>query len=394
MDEAKDFEQLRKKIEWLDGERRSDKTTVASLRNKMASLEADNNTLAQRIKQMESEITRLTTLQGGQETYENRIEHLKKNINQKIKEDVENLDTKQTEQNKQIKLEIDAATKTLNSFFTPIESIKNIHTQIKNQKSENLRLNSSLEEIKQKINDVSQFDEDYKRSLHLTEENLRQDAKRISDLQGEVIAQRKRLEENRSRLDLTNDNFRQIDNRINELQSMERDRKEIQSAFIDKINLLNIERDRLFKEWKERFDKVEKINLDLESQLSELENTHKAVNKSIAGLDDITNRFDRRINEITEINRLNDERFRQEWTAYKSDDQKRWTNYILGQEEQHRDMTRQLEATPLQIKELSDAILNIQDNLNQITQDSIKRFQTFLKTYQESILIHSSVIKR
>lgn len=394
MDEGKDLEQLRKKIEWLDGERRSDKTTIASLLNKISSLEADNNGFTQRIKQMENDITRLTTLQGGQETYENRIERLKKDINQKITEETSKLDTKQTEQSKQLKLELDAASKTLNSFFTPIESISDIHKEIKYQKTENLRLSNSIDELKKKINEVSQFDEDYKRSLHLTEENLRQDAKRISDLQGEVISQRKRLEENRSRLDMTNDNFRQVDNRINELQSLERDRKETQSAFIDKINLLNIERDRLFKEWKERFDKVEKINLDLEAKLTELENTHKSVNKSIAGMDDITNRFDRRINEITEINRLNDERFRQEWTAYKSDDQKRWTNYILGQEDQHRDMTRQLESTSLRVKELSDAIQSLQDSLNQISQDSIKRFQTILKTYQESVLIHSSINKR
>lgn len=394
METGKDLEQLRKKVEWLDGERRSDKTTVASLLNKIASLESDNNSLTQRIKQMESEITSLTTLQGGQETYENRIERLKKDFSQKIKEEVEKVVSKQAEHNKQIKFEIDAATKTLTSFVNPIESIKSILAEIDYQKAENLRFSSSLEAIKHKVADVSQFDEDYKRSLHLTEENLRQDSKRISDLQGEVIAQRKRLDENRSRLDLTNDNFRQVNNRINELQSMEIDRKESQSEFFEKINLLNIERDRLFKEWKERFDKVEKINLDLESQLTELENTHKTVTKSITGLDDITNRFDRRINEITEINRLNDERFRQEWTAYKSDDQKRWTNYILGQEEQHREMTRQLESTSLQVKELSDFIHVLQENLNQINLDSIKRFQAFLKTYQESILIHSSIIKR
>ena len=80
METGKDLEQLRKKVEWLDGERRSDKTTVASLLNKIASLESDNNSLTQRIKQMESEITSLTTLQGGQETYENRIERLKKDF--------------------------------------------------------------------------------------------------------------------------------------------------------------------------------------------------------------------------------------------------------------------------------------------------------------------------
>ena len=40
-------------------------------------------------------------------------------------------------------------------------------------------------------------------------------------------------------------------------------------------------------------------------------------------------RFDRRLNEITEMQRLVEERFRQEWVSFKADDQKRWTNYTL-----------------------------------------------------------------
>jgi hypothetical protein len=67
-------------------------------------------------------------------------------------------------------------------------------------------------------------------------------------------------------------------------------------------------------------------------------------------LDDINIRFDRRINELTEMHRLTEERFRQEWISFKTDDQKRWTNYLLTQEEQQQEGSgcalRPLNASP------------------------------------------------
>jgi len=62
-------------------------------------------------------------------------------------------------------------------------------------KVEDARLARLIEELKVKIQEVSRFDEDYRRSLNLLEENRRQEAKRLTDLQGEVASVRKRLEE-------------------------------------------------------------------------------------------------------------------------------------------------------------------------------------------------------
>jgi hypothetical protein len=69
----------------------------------------------------------------------------------------------------------------------------------------------------------------------------------------------------------------------------------------------------------------------------------RAVKRSQDSFDEITQKFERRINEITEMSRINEDRFRQEWGGFKNDDQKRWTNYSLSQEEQFREIQRQLE---------------------------------------------------
>ncbi len=64
----------------------------------------------------------------------------------------------------------------------------------------------------------------------------------------------------------------------------------------------------------------------------------RSVKKTKEQLDESTQRIDRRVNEITEMHRLNEDHFRQEWTTYKADDHKRWANYNLVQEETQKEV--------------------------------------------------------
>jgi len=394
IDEKDLLDRLEKKVQWLDDERRKDKSDLASLQNQIKSLMSENTSLRQSLKESDERISDLAIKLSSFEKYDARIERVQTDLAKKIKESEENSDSISAEQNKRFKFELENINKAITNLVPLSDSITDVQTELKSHQVEFTRLTRAIEEVKDKVTSVGRFDEDYKRSLRLIEESTRQDAKRISDLQGEVIAQRKRLEENRSRMDLIGDNFRPLENRINELHNLDKERREAQSAFFDRINLQLIERDKVFKDWNERFIKIENINTDLDSQMATLDNTNKVVNKSVAALDDVSQRFDRRINEISEINRLNDERFRQEWTSFKVDDQKRWTNYVLGQEEQHREINREIEKLQPQIDELGTSIQVVQDSLEQISQESVKRFQSILRTYQESILTHNELGKQ
>jgi chromosome segregation ATPase len=240
---------------------------------------------------------------------------------------------------------------------------------------------------------VQRFDEEYKRSLKMMEENRRQDAKRLTDIQGEIASIRKRQEETRAKQDLVGDDMRKLDNRIKGLLEAESERRESQTAFIEKINLTQVERDRKFKSWSERFDNIETITANLEKELSDLENTHHSVKQSQAALDEVTQRFDRRINEITEVTRLNEDRFRQEWTTFKSDDQKRWANYTLSQDEQHREMNRSLDGLSNRIATLEEVIESIEENLHQIGRDDIRHMQTLLTSVRESLDTYNNIFK-
>jgi len=385
MDEYSGFEQLEKRVEWLDNERRSDKTNLASLQNRLTVVEGENITLRKQIKEMEVTITKLGNQISSMDKYDNRIERVNTDLTKQIRDVNERADANLTEAQKRLKLEIESTKRGLADIYPFTEQFEPIRNELKTYKVEDARLARMIEELKVKIQDVGRFDEDYRRSLHLLEENRRQEAKRLTDLQGEVASVRKRVEETRSRFDAFNDSFRQLDGRIAELQTFEKDRKEAQSGFIDQVNSTLVDKEKIFKNWESRFSEIEKVNLSLNFQMDELEKSRKAVGSAVANVDEITQRFERRINEISEIQRLNDERFRQEWTGFKSDDLKRWTNYMLGQEEASREINQQLEETHRQLQDLGDMTQITRDELERLTKETVKHVQSVLMAYQESI---------
>ena len=385
MDDYSGIEQLEKRVEWLDNERRNDKNNLASLQNRLNQLESDNLNLRKQIKELELLINKNTNQMATLDKYDNRIDRLNIDLTKQIRDVNERAELNLNEAIKRTKLEIEATRKSVADVFPFTEQLEPLRTEMRTYKVEDARLARLIDELKVKVQEVGRFDEDYRRSLNLLEESRRQEAKRLTDLQGEVASVRKRLEETRSRFDSFSDSFRTLDTRIAELQTFEKDRKQAQSVFIEKVNNSLVEKDKTFAAWEKRFVEIDKVNLNLNKQMEDLEAARQAVSKAVSGADEVTQRFERRINEITEFQRLNDERFRQEWTGFKSDDVKRWTNYMLSQEEQSRENAQQFKDLAAQLQEVDDLTASIRDQLEVLNRSTLRHVQSILMAYQNSI---------
>jgi undecaprenyl pyrophosphate synthase len=119
--------------------------------------------------------------------------------------------------------------------------------------------------------------------------------------------------------------------------------------------------------------------------LLQLEETHRSVKRSQEEFEEINDRFNRRINEITEMNRLAEERFRQEWVTFKADDQKRWTNYTLTREEEQREDERQITRILDRLVALEDISQELNDTVQLINEESQKQMRGMLSLTQEML---------
>jgi len=392
MENTLDVEELKKRIEWLDNERRNDKTIIATLQSRLESLNTENDALQIRLSDIEGDITRLSTMVARLEQYDLDIKSIRAEISRKIEDFKGKLDEKELQTGKN-QNRIKDLHSNINDLEIKIQSIEEFNKTFEGYPQKDTFLQQQIEELKGKFKGIVEFHEDNKRSLQLVEENRRQDAKRVTDIKGEMAVIRKRQEENRSKQDLTSEDLRKLESRIKELFNAESERREEQTAFMEKVNLAQVDRDKAFKEWAVRFDTMERINKGLEKELSGLEATHLSVKKSQAELDEVTQRFERRVNEITEIQRLNEDRFRQEWTTYKSDDQKRWSNYTLAQTEQQRETHKSIENLSERLSNLVELIEDMKVSFEKMGEDDIKRMQVILSSIRESIDVYNTIFK-
>jgi chromosome segregation ATPase len=380
-----DLEQIIKRLDWLDEERRKDKILIATLEERLNRAEAQVPPVAQQVKEVDSELTRLSSSLARFDPIDAAIAQIRVDYNRAIEAIEKQRADHDREVEKVRRADMESLTKSIAEVRKGFEPIPEMKVKIQARIEEEYRLGRLIEELDHKLTESNRGDEEYKRALKLLDEGRRQDSKRLTDIQSEVSAFRKRLDEQRGKVDLAADIVRKLELRLSEIQASESERRQNQANFIEKQNMLTVERERVWKEWQPRFEDITRQALNLDGQMQSLETTHRAVKRSQEAFDEITQRFERRVNEITEMQRLTEERFRQEWVTFKADDQKRWTNYTLTQEEQQRENTRQFEKVIERLVSLEDATQEVRDLLQEIIHDTQTRLQAMRSAFNDTV---------
>ncbi len=389
-----ELEQLQKQVDWLDEERRSDKSRIGTLEERLAALENSIRPLPVEIKDLHGEITRVSTLLERLDTFDTSVNQVRLE-NKKQLDDLEKLLLKQNDDlGKRQHNEINSIEAKINEINKQLEQIVELKRGIQARIEGETRLTRSIDENRNRLENYRRSEEEYTRNLRLLEEGRRQDGKRLTDINGEVAALRKWVDEHRGKMDLLATNIKKVENRINEMAVMETERRETLNTFLDSQALREVERDKVWKEWQNRFQTIESRSTDLENMLASLDNTNRTVKRSQQSVEELIQKVERNISEISEIQRLNEERFRQEWVTFRADDQKRWTNYTLTVEEQRSDTNNQLNRQSDRLTHIEDLFQELQDVATLANEHTEKRLQSILSMAHEWVSTFERTVGR
>lgn len=373
-----DIDQIQKRLQWLEDEHRKEKMAFATLEERLANVESNTSILPQQIKELDSHITRIAANLSRLDQIESAIVQLRVDANRSLDQAEKARIDHAREVEKSYRADLEGINKGIADLRQSVEQIGDLKKSLQLRIEEGFRLGKLIEELEHKLVEYQRSDDEFRRMLRLIDESTKQDNKRFSDLQGEVAAQRKRLEEQRGKVDVSSETLRKIEMRLSEFQSLENERRQTQAAALEKQNLWQFERDRAWKEMQAKFEEISRQAANLEVQTQTLDATQRAVKRSQESFDEITTRFDRRINEISEMQRLVEDRFRQEWVTFKADSQKRVTNSLLAQEELQREASRQFEKLNERLLVTEDLTQEMRDQLHLIIEDTQKRLQMLI----------------
>ncbi len=377
-----DFEQLVKRLDFLEKQQRENKDTLGILSERVTSFESSVSVVSKQIKVLTKQVADITPATKRVEQFESMLTRQRTDLIKMIEENEKTHTKAEREITKIFQSEVTEFNKAVNQLKTTTD-LTDIKKQIKQREAEIERVANNFADIKLRIDDAKRSNEDVQHALKASEETRKNDLKRIADVQGEITSLRKRIDENREKTTITADSIRNVETRFTELIASELERKQAQTAFIEQQAIAQIDRDRAWKEWKEKYEAFLKESDGLDVHIQKLDEALRGAKKAQETYLELNTKLERRISEVTEMQRLAEDRLRQEWISFKADDQKRWTGYSLSSEESFRDIRKEVQKYDARITPLNDITQVLQDQMHQTTNATEVQLQEMMNVVHE-----------
>jgi len=363
-----DIQQALRLIEWLDEERRKDRQTIATLEERLGGQQETIDGLSRRVNGMESDQSVMRTELIPAAANNDTLDQLRREMRQMV----EGMETKRLNAERESQrvgdMQREQLVRTIREIEEKTERISRQTVELPGFQMERDRLAGTVGDVQLKIDDLNKRLDDPERRIAYLEEQRRQDARRLTESETQLQDTRKALESVRPKISLIEDLSIRNERRIQDISNTDRERREQIQQFIDQQTLLNQTRDQETSGLMRRFEEHDRVMEQNIQRFETWSEAYRAMRQIIEDFHRIGERLERRINEVAEMQRLSEDRFRQEWNTYRADDQKRWKQYTLSSDEVWRRHDEDFDQYVKLIQSLQTELPVIQSNVNRLWQ--------------------------
>lgn len=384
------IDQAARMIEWLDEERRRDKATITTLEERLAQQQESIELLTRRLSGMESDQSVLRAQSGPTLQSAELLEQMRKEMQQMA----EALDSKrlnaEREAERRSELNREQIMKSVRDLTEKATKIERQTTEIPVINVERDRVSSQLTNLQGQVEELGRKFSEPERRLLALEEQRRTDARRLTEIESEIPELRKAVDTLKPKMALLEDLSIRTERKVIEVQNGDRERREQMQQFIDQQTLLLQQRDGQVQDLVKRFAEQDTAMQAYITRFETWSETHRQMKKILEDFERIGERLERRMTEVAEMTRLSEERFRTEWNDWRGEDQKRWKQFTLSNDEiwrlHDKDFARYLE----QLQKIYDQFPPIVEAVNRLWQLERERAQLYRDRYQSLLSEHDN----
>jgi len=255
-------------------------------------------------------------------------------------------------------------------------------TNISDVQTEGDRLTNAMRLLNQEVDDLTKKLEGPDRRLSFLEEQRRTDARRLAELETEMPEFKRAVDSQQPKLALLEDLAVRNERRIQDYNNLDRERRDQIQQFIDQQQLMVQQRDQQLAELTKRFGVHDE---ELQKNIERFEvwaQAYREMKRIVDDFNRIGDRLERRIGESSEMQRLSEERFREEWNDWRDEDQKRWKQLTLSSDEVWRNHDREFSNFIKRIDDVEGALPGLRSNLERLWRLERARAELYRERYQ------------
>jgi hypothetical protein len=347
-----DLNQATQMINWLEEERRKDKAALAALQERMQGLANEAAEQSRRLQELQSV---LATAQAGLA----RVTQFDRLFDQYKADLIAEMDRREAAQQKAIreadrlhKVEADATNRSIAEIRKELPRLKPLEDEVSMRRAEDRRLGELLARVSQRVEDLTVRTEERIQTVAYLEEGRRQDNKRIAQLEEGANNLSRRLDTSIGKMALLEEALQKMPPRIEEVIR----RMQEQDKVFEELRINDFRRAQEMKAFTEEVNKAMALMPDHIAGYQRMHEMAMANQRSLEEIKGLQIRVEGRQAEMTEMQRIAEERMKKQVEEWQAEEEKRWKRQTLSWFEQWQEHDRLHETWEARLEKIEQAV--------------------------------------
>ena len=324
-----DLDQLSQMVTWLDEEHRRGRGEIAKLQQRIEGQATEIVEQSRRIQELEGMLASTQAQLVRFSQVDQAMQQLKNELVLMLQRQEEQRLADQRENERLRGAEREAASRGLSEVRKELPRFSRIEEELQQRKAEDQRLSEIVMAVRQQVNNINKDIDERTRSLPFIMEQRAQDNKRIAQLQQETVELFKRSETVSGKLPPLEATIQRVERSVAAVQPVPDQMRNQVASFIEAQKLLDVERGRQLANWQQEFEQQRELIAEQQKRVQGFDthiNDSQRILQSLQGFEESIRREQ---HQVSELQRLAEERQRKELDAFLGEDEKRWKKQTL-----------------------------------------------------------------
>ncbi|MBW7958585.1 MAG: hypothetical protein LC131_09395 [Anaerolineae bacterium] len=354
--------ELRKRLEWLDEERRKSSRKLAELEQRVELRDRELVSRDRRIQDLEKQLTQVTSQLSRVSMIDTQLSQFRDDIVKMI----EQYDKRRIEAERELdslrRVEHEAINREIADVRKGLPTIDRLEQDLALRQAEDTRLSNLIGVQQNALTQLASQIDNAERSLAFLEEKEKQDSRNIGEIQAALLEISKRWEPINNRLEIIGQNLSRVQTTAqNTGEAQVLLRKSI-SDWTEQVQIGEHERNQRLAGWQRTMDDhataIERFTADWVNFNNQYNESRTAVDTMKA----LQVHLEKQQREANELVRVESKRMESRWEQFLSEDARKWKNF-------EADALQRLSVNDRRERELREQIHALEEDLERLGQE-------------------------
>ena len=354
--------ELRKRLEWLDDERRKSSRKLAEIEQRATLAERELASRDRRIQDLEKQIGQVNSQLSRIPMVDTQLSQFKDDIVKMI----EQYDKRRIEAERELdrlrRVEHEATARELADIRKELPAIGRIEQVLPLRAAEEARLANLIGVQQNAMTQVVSQVENVERSLAFVEEKEKQDSRAIGEMQGQLLEISKRWEPIYNRLEILGQNLSKVQAAAQTTSEAQMLLRKSISDWTEQVQIGEHERNQRLAGWQRSMDEHQESLQRFTQDWVKFNNQYNESRTAIETLRALQIHLENQQREANELVRVETKRMEGRWEQFVLEDSRKWKNF-------ESDALQRLSINDRRERELRDQLQTFEGELERLEQE-------------------------